>query len=369
MDNSVLTMTIALAVSAILIFGGGILLGKTLRSCNAKKDSTKKNNKKLLLTVSSLLIVAGLASGCDSGSTNDVQNQESQNVKETTSVTTTIAPTTASTESTTTTTATTTTATPTTTVATTTDEPLLPINDLEITEKEVFKYSFLIQSFSDNTVAISGVSPSVESETVDDKGYISLFTPEIMSYSLLYGNGSQETVVIPKNSCGKRVRAFSLGSDFFGYKSYEPYYWDNCWRFCSTVIIPEGMELVYEEQSGYVEVPFDEAASVFAEHGITLKINTEDEFPQNEYDTLIIPEQINGIDISGISFSSIYEESDSYYWNSWKESGISTVIIPDSFGLSYAEFNESGAVETELELNELAAVFAEYGITLKRASD
>lgn len=272
MESATILMTVALGLSAILMFGGGILLSKALRFDKPQGDEAenKKQSSTMLITAS-VMIAAGLIF-CGGTlishalRTDNVQERELRTAEETTSN--------VSTESTTTienTTATMTTTTEQATMVetTTTEAPLLPINEVYPTNKEISEYGFIVQPYSDDTLSISGINlyDGVDSDE------------EYLSYGTLYGNGSHETVIIPNQIKDQKVRAITLGQ----MNNYEEtWYWED-WEGVTTIVVPDDMDFVYEadeilvedEEYGYYQViydslTFDEASSIFSEHGIIL---------------------------------------------------------------------------------------------------
>ncbi len=250
MENTTILMTIALGLSAVLIFGGGVLLSKAIRSDKVKEKDEKKDNNSALLIIAAIMISAGLifSAGVIISHvlrSDDVQESESENSETNIQEDITVNETTSVTSTTTTTTTTTTTITTTTTTTTTTEpEPeLLPLSEVEVAGKGN-EGGFSTDYFSDNSIIISGV--------ITNGSY------GLTTYDDVYG--SHTSVTIPESVNGYTVRGVSVSALLMGYPDLD-------WAGVKEVFVPTDMRFTVDYET---EISFEEAEQYFSRYGIIL---------------------------------------------------------------------------------------------------
>lgn len=258
MENATILMTVALGLSAILIFGGGILLSKAIRSDKIQKKDKKKDNNSSLLITAAIMISAGLIFGggvliSHAVRTDDIQDSEPVTLEDSSTsnqenivdesasmadiTTTTIITTAVVTEST---------AIETTTEATTepeTEPVLLPLSEVQVSGKGN-EGGFYTDYYSDNSIIISGVITS---------GNYGLTT-----YDDVYGNHT--SVIIPESVNGYTVRGIGVSSLSMGYPDLD-------WSGVKEVSVPTGMRFTIDYET---EISFEEAEPYFSRYGISL---------------------------------------------------------------------------------------------------
>lgn len=263
MENTTILMTIALGLSAVLIFGGGILLSKAIRSDKIQKKDEKKDNNSSLLITAAIMVSAGLIFGggvliSHAVRTDNIQDSEPEILEETTTnnqediIVDASASVTDIATTTTITTAIVTeyTAIETTTEATTepetepeTEPVLLPLSEVQVSGKGN-EGGFYTDYYSDNSIIISGVITS---------GNYGLTT-----YDDVYGDHT--SVIIPESVNGYTVRDIGVSSLSMGYPDLD-------WSGVKEVSVPTGMRFTIDYET---EISFEEAEPYFSRYGISL---------------------------------------------------------------------------------------------------
>lgn len=266
LENVTMFMTIALGLSAMLVFGGGVLISKSVCSDKVQKKEEKRDNNSASLIIAAIMISAGLIFGGGvlisyAVRTDNTHDSESETAEEpftdnqenvTTEKQTFVQDITkTTTDITTNVTIETTTIEITTTIAvseipteseTETETVQLPLEQVQANGKGN-EGGFFTTYYSDNSIIIEGIITESSGLTTYDDIY-----------------GDHTSVIIPKSVNNYTIRGIGISSLSMGYVDLD-------WSGVKEVSVPIDMKFTLD----YVtEISFEEAESYFTRYGINL---------------------------------------------------------------------------------------------------